>query len=724
MRLPKIQYTSGVQSLGRESVSAPTREANAIANAVERTTSAALNAYAAYDERRTRMETQEASLNAQKAANDTLTFLKGKQYFSAEEVPEDIDIRRTEDVVDELGNRATQTRTRIPAYEVSAEIFRTRMESLIDAQAETITNAKARGTWSFQQKAVLGEKYGQLKTAALAAQQAQIQERQLLNIEEAQEAGSFTLAETLIADSYLTDEQKQEHRNLNNKKREIYKYNADIVNDDLEGLMEDLAFLQGDDYKGHLNSAERLAKASAIKTAIHTITTREDAASKVANRLLKDEAKSFVSVLNKGTTNVDLDEAIALAALLETDPKEFAVESRDLRNAIANYPLLSQFAQASAVQRERILDAFASKKKGAFEAEQFNNAMSIHRQLSQEEARDPVTQALSTGIIKKNEWMELDMSNLAAVLQSRIPLVNRIVHTKGVESGFLTEGETTIIAESLRVMDQTAKQQLIGQVVQGLGDNAFKFFEQLKFAKQAPSFVMAGLAAVEGDSRAASTILAGQAKLDKAPELLSGTETDFLVTLHDKMGTAFINNPEMMDAVMTATKAAYVQLAYERGSVGNTKVNVIPDIMGEAFDLVTGGVVEYGNQSFMAPVRGMSSGQFEDWVDGLEPEVIGLMDEPRDMTRKQLLTGIQKETYSLISTGVRGLFFVKGPSGTVFSMSNEPFVFAYDRQYGVDSANIRSAREAERIIDTETGKPHEGPAHLKPLRNLGMIQQD
>lgn len=703
MKLPTIQYKSGVQSLGREDVYGPLKQAFAISEAININTGALQKAYALYDERRTLIETEERSLNVQKRITRLQKDLANKRYFSAEEVPDEIEVRRTELVVDEHGVVSEVPRKQIPAYEVSPSIYRQVVSNIIEAEAEGITNKNARREWLNAQKETLNKSYAQLSLDSIAAQQDQIHTRQRLNIEEAWESGNFTLARELISGLLASEEEKQELRNQTDIRQELDRYREDMATDDLEALYSDLEFLQAEDYKGHLSQETRLQFVNAIKGHISTLSDQGAAAAKVERALLLNKVERTIDNLNRGINIspsfiVDLGRKLSVYA----DDPTAAVKLERLNYASKAAPDVRKFMRQPAHVRQRVLNQYDKAQKDDIAADHFYNLQQAHERQLALERNDAISAALHTGAISSKDFKPLDYNKLGESLQARIPVAEQSFQQTGRFTGFLTEAEAFELAGRIEQMDLNQQVQLMAQIEEGLGDQAPYLYEQLKLKQASPVFAAAGQAAVEGDRVAADTILRGHRFLatKEGSNAIQPIQTDMREHLAEQLQGAYENDPQRYDSVGAAFRAAYAWLAYqERDYTWND------NIADKALRMATGGLVEFAGRRIELPDRTMSGQHFKSWIRGLHHSAIGLMGEPHGWTRKQLLDRIKDEDIELRNVG-HGAYLVIQDGQPVRQKTGDMFIFYYDKDLPTVE-QVKREEEAERRAEEGMRKESE-----------------
>lgn len=719
MKLPGIEYKQGVQSLGREDVYDPLRKSNAIVHALNLSKDAAQNIYAIYNARRTQIETEQSSLNIQKREGTLVNDLANKLYYSADEIPDDIEIRKTEIVVDEYGNKQEVPRQRIPSYEVAPEIYRKVMSSVIEAEAEGITHAHSRREWTTEQKALLQQKYAQQQLDSIGAQKTQIKTRQQQNFDEALEAGKYTLANELANSFIGSDEERQALRNEVIITKEMDRYRANMSEDNIEGMMADLEFLQEPSYKGFLSEDLRLQFVDAIKRHLSTVMDRQSAEDKVADALLKDEVRRTITELDAGGVIdpvyiSDLKDKMREGYRIQ-DPA-FNVLVRSLDYSSNANPDVRKFMRLRASRREVVLNQYDVAQKDAWGANHFRNLQAAHSRQLELERTDAMTAGLKTGVLSSKEFKPIDYENIGVSLAARVPLAERVYLQTGSFTGFLTEGEAQELSNHIEEMDVNAQLELMKNIHEGLGDQAYHVYQQLKFKTDSQLFATAGEAYSENDYAAARRILKGQ-RLLATPEgrlYLKDQETDLDLEIRESLGVAYENNPARLSSAIAAARASYAWQAYQN------KTEVLDkDLAQQAIDDATGGLVEWAGRSIELPRRDMSKDEFIRWVDGLHYSAVEYMDTLVLYTPKQLLEGIKDQRFQLSNAG-HGVYFVTDDLGrAVRNKDGNLFTFFYDDKMPT-TQQVRTQEQAEKAAK-EGARPRIWPGLGQRMREKPVL---
>ncbi len=177
----------------------------------------------------------------------------------------------------------------------------------------------------------------------------------------------------------------------------------------------------------------------------------------------------------------------------------------------------------------------------------------------------------------------------------------------------LTNSEADDFGRLYNSLPANDKGKLLSAMVQGLGDQSIPALEQ--FANKGAD-VMALSGAIINDGGNADLILQGQELLKEAGGKALLPSSGFDMSIATALGHTYIENPQQRAASVKAIKAAYAAISAEKGGADESGM-VDDDLLEQAINTVTGGIVEYNDVKTPVPVRGMTESKFEDMIEGL-----------------------------------------------------------------------------------------------------------
>jgi len=708
MKLPSAAYKTGVQSLGRQSVYGPLREAEAITQALNISQDAAQAIYRIYDERRTLIETEEASLLTQHRDNTLRTDLARREYFSADEIPEDLPVRRTEIVVDERGVKKEVTRKEIPAYEVAHDYYRHIMESVIEGGAHQITNKNARRRWTAKRREILQDEYAKMALSSLELQKKQIFDRQMMNIQAARKAKQWTLANEL-AQSLLGSQEERDHQLLlNSISRETDMYENHMATDNIEALYADLEFLQNEEVyqeKGHLDEKTRRQYVEKIKSYISTLVDRNTAADKTALNLFLNDVRKTTEAL-ENNRDISIETITQLFEQGANFPEHrVAVPLTNLGVVAQNRDVIGKFSRRPAHIRQQTINELGAVSKTWEEASLYTSLVNAHETATREEQNDPWTRGITVGTVATDEAPPLDYQNLGQSLADRIPLAQRIHEQLGTAVMFGSKEEMAELSSRFNEADFNQQMAMIKDINDHMGDVAPYLYDSLNIGGMSPMISIAGEALSEGDTPAGTRILRGRQFLQTKEADMFSDETRLQLEdfIRDRIGGAYVTNPERTGAIISAARASYAWQVYTQGD----PLVWDEDLAEKALHDATGGLYNHGEYIIELPRRDMSGYEFRKWMKGLHHTALETMGKPDGITNKQLLDGIVDEDYGLVNAG-HGMYYVIGPDGRAVKEkgSDDLFLFFYTKvPYSHTKEGVRETRREEEMAGREINPP-------------------
>ena len=266
MRLPGSVKTA-VRGLAKMPSKAPV--ALAKGQAVESSVRNITTTLDRMDRERTAEETRQLNLSMmQEQAGFDLTY--NKDAYSAEEIPQGIDVRLTDTVLVD-GAEQSVARADIPAYEVKAQIYKQEMDKALIAGAERITNKVDRARWLEDKQALVDVNTSKLLGQAEKDQKAYNTKKLALDINNAVDSKQYDIALALTADIKNPDAKVKARKQIKTT-QELTSYDELILTkDDPDSwvqMEEDITSLRDPDSKSTLNDEQRNSEANKLENAL------------------------------------------------------------------------------------------------------------------------------------------------------------------------------------------------------------------------------------------------------------------------------------------------------------------------------------------------------------------------------------------------------------------------------------------------------------------------
>ncbi len=335
------------------------------------------------DERAT-YQAQEATLKYENEMQKW-TVANRKEYYSADELPDDIKVRRTDKVVGADGEIQEAPRTDIPAYEVYPQLFEKQMRSSIDASSFGIDRADVRKRWS-EVQTVEGQRHLVTVTqASVTAQQGAIRKATLESIDEAAKAGNRQ-AVVALTDQYPGTRQEKEailRKGLHNV--ELNDIQNSIATGDLQAMEAHIARLNNPKEPSNLTGPEREAAVRELQQR-----SLQNVASKAfADQLKRDNVWLQLGAQARAGTMNEMDGRRAREAGIITTPQLLELLDKNASAVAKNTSQKLSFAELARLQGERpghsvvvgntdnqkaVDDAYVIMTAGASAEEKFSHA--------------------------------------------------------------------------------------------------------------------------------------------------------------------------------------------------------------------------------------------------------------------------------------------------------------------------------------------------------------
>lgn len=571
MKLPGTRRI-GVQSLGRESIHLPAQVQHAENRAITDTYSGLSqisNQFAAeYIRRQNELEMDNGDELMGTEQTDTVTSFKDKQYYTLNEIPEGIGIRRTQKSFDEDYNEIVVPRNRVPGYEVKAGIYKHRMLARAKQIANGFTDQRVGSKWLHGQTQMIEENHRNLTVEMLEEQRHTIQKGREEAYENFVTEQNYELARNVIAAMEIDDAKKAQYtRNLEQR---IETDTYDGVLADLEdpyarnALETGLAFVTAEDEHyyssmGTLDAAKRRTYASAFRSALKMLDNLDNERSKKDLELLRMRlAEMNKQILNGDVVNPQL--VAELNNLASVHPEltserykmQFAHVAREAAASTASNPAAGKVLAEEA----RVI----AHQQGQYDA--------LHTARIWSDMADTQVQEKADDSVTYNEkWMglfptHLNKENMADIGPYRSQLVQM-----GSTQHYLKKPERRDIIYSLNEGGIKQRMMTAKQVVKAFGEGSPEVMQELGQAGLSGPILVIGTLLADDQVLEAEYVMRGQelAEADKGGKFMKDQQDRVDRFITEQLGQAFAADPERKDAFHAGVALAYRTIVNDKG---------------------------------------------------------------------------------------------------------------------------------------------------------------
>lgn len=750
MKLPEFKYRYGVSSLGRIDSSLPTQQAyyvNIQNQAATRQTNEALghaiNSIESAYKTHLDVTLQSMDIDTQNQIS-TWEVDHDKTEFDANEVPEDLSVRKTETVIDAQGNSTEVIREKIPAYEVYPDWYRKYAQAVIDSQADRISNPKFRDQWHKEKTAILNKNYAAAMVASAEKVKKYQDDKSVINIDQSITAGNYNMA-LQVAQAINDPLLKETQTKMIKEKAETSDYDKAVIAEDLDLLKGAVSFLELEDYHkyGSLEEGPRRIWTEYLRGQIREIENRSIQKDRAGLELLKDEARTTVSEAESGmdfqpqyyTNLLDRLSKNVSEPGIPTLIRDVEV-ARILRTAAPEITEVPHYLRYAAMQ-----DAMHIKYGNSYEAKVMRKLNEISEKANEVLRRSPMDYMFRYGKIKSEEYVQIDFGTLEGIekgISGRLPLMERTVKATGYTKGGLLPDEVTTLVGMFQSGNKDDQIALAKSIVKGAKDRYAPFFEQLADGGLEGSYVAMGVAAAEGDMSAARMLQEGQRRLSDKNEkwLDKDVSLDLAEYVQDRFMNSYPMSEEFRSTMVQAFNAAYVsQLAFNERldtSYDETKAD-------KAFAIATGGLVEWGGAVVLPPRRNFGQDKWEKYFKGdtsFHPTELNMMndgDSPIKYSVEEIAKGLKNEDrFTLLDTGLfssNSYYIIDSYDGKpIQSSSGQAFLFKYRDDYlsmGEAKEEYAAERMAERrqLVRSQKEIYEDTSLVLKAIKQLRNVTQ-
>lgn len=693
MQIPRVgQILAPVRPMAKNDVAAFAAGARRDLSIIGQVTDTAMQAATAFGKAqkeayRLKIENQQSIASAETAreARKLERELASREFYSPDEIPEGLNVRTTEKMVDTNGDVIEIPRDQIPAHEVNPHLFRKGFEAYISASADGIEDAEAREMWSRRMKGIKDEASHKMEMAAIEDQQEELRNINITNIGEALDDRSYDVALGLAGSSVFGSHQQEVLKKEILNRQEKDTYDASLSESDLPAMVDHLQKLRDPEYNENLNEAERLTYINRLGSGIVGAQEAKETDNTVEFQRLRRAVDRTVKSVNSGNIPdqdqlTDLAERVSAAARL--DPNQMVQYEDKLRETIGYMPEMAQFVRMNDIQRQ---EALASMPGGTGGEVGFNEAhkLSIFQSADKNIARriddDVFSLGRDVGLVDSEPMPSLaDREEFIDWLSLRQRGYDNLESRYGV-GAHLSNAEKDLVSNSLRTMTSFEKLELMGTVFESLDQDTPTFWQQFDDVSGG-IFTVAG-ALYGDDPRTARTIIEGQEfknsdNYNPPPAIDVNDARSRLIQHAYAIGSH-------REAVAHSVDAAYAYLSREAGEYDAGGAGFSNSRYEDALEMVTGGLISMGGNKIAPPVRGMQSGEFSSWVRDIDDSwiqeqggvrgYVGRYDEFRDDLRNGniRMMAVGENEYLLRSE-------IGGVDTFLLDESEQPFVFSYD----------------------------------------------
>lgn len=285
MKLPPA-VSIGVQSLGRVE---PDQTLNIAAHALNQLAGMA----GQWKKDRDESQAREAGLAMSKSMSEFHDKYTGKEYYTPDEIPEDIEVRRFDAQVGPNGEQIEVPRENIPAYEVYPKLYQKFSEANAEASSIMIDDENVRNEWMLNTKGVITTGYtnavidsNEQQDRYLAKQLAGQIENEVAN----QKYGAATALAQDIKDPVVRQATMD---GIAFKQEDDFYVNLMLAGADdpkaLNEMQAAVAFLKDENSPSRLSPSQRLARVNALESGIdRQIAAQEAVASEARQQITSD----------------------------------------------------------------------------------------------------------------------------------------------------------------------------------------------------------------------------------------------------------------------------------------------------------------------------------------------------------------------------------------------------------------------------------------------------
>ena len=620
-----------------------------------------------------------------------------KPSYTQAEIPADIQVERTETQVElESGIEYESPRENIPGWEVRASMYRSFIDKEIAIQGSGIENSEARTLWERQATQIANGNWAQREISAVGERHKDNVKAQTHAINEAINDEQYHVADIMIKDFQGDPSEKAKFQEVKRTKQEKHSYELAMAQNDMNAIENSLTRLQDPAYPGELDPFERRTYVTALEGKKKSILAASDSAQKAHEIQINFNTRQMTTALKAGVT-VDPNDYTAVRLAADSIGTKGMNNRLALEQAHKEYRATRPFSMETPVARATVLAERRSRKESASDA-LVTAALAKTNDLVNAELR---TDVMSFGI--KRDLIpdvQIDPRNIVGSLQQIKTNHDQMVPKYG-STGYFTEAQAQVFTELLQNATRAEKIQIFGQVAQAFGQDAPKVWDQIA-SKTNDAFVVAGEMATLGAVTVADAILIGQ-EVRADHKGLMGDIANARVYIQGSIQGALNSNPERHSSYTQAIMNVYAKLSRDDGDYDTKGYDATR--MDKAIAQVFGGpLIEYNGSTFEAPRRGMQQAEWSLWIREVGDSHIDTLGGATIASSK-VMQKVRSGEVQLIPNGQNSyvLKYTDPSLGYIAKEKGVRFEFKYDAAAPTREAERAWAEAAKVITDIDLG---------------------
>lgn len=550
----------------------------------------------------------------------------GREFYSGDEIPEGINIKRTEIQIDSDGNEVEVMRERIPAYEIQAQMRDAHMRSSISAAAADIMSPSRRAQFVRQMTDRANTQNIKMVEASAKAQNEQIRTKQDQDFRMALLDRDYESASYIANNFNGTQEQRNEMSRQVRYFNESDTYNDAMSEENIPAIDRSIEKLETDGYRGELNEVQRLATLNQLRSKRAQLVKKQDGAIKGRMTMLGVEIDRTIDAMETGK-DVPPSQISRLtqqvragveAGFISADNESWIKRIAFFQEASSYLPELTGFKASNLQDQEQYLRDMSSKAKTGTDYHKVDIFKKNHEYAKTQLRSDPVSYAAEVGVADVEPF---DFENPSASYREREG-VNAIIRTtfgQQAASTFWTKQELAdfnVLMDSAGTTEQMRQLSILNGSLSGANADAAR--SQLMGSGRGV-YAVASDALADNQPNIARTILDGKKTLRDVPDVVKEWDFTAAPEMRDVLGNAYGADTETMGQIMAAVKAHYAGVSAQEGDFSGM-INV--DRLNESIQAVTGGVASYGGSTIVMPNRDIDANSFNSWVRDIDPKYL------------------------------------------------------------------------------------------------------
>lgn len=564
-----------------------------------------------------------AFAKANNAMHDYDAQHAGKEYYSGDEIPDNIGIKKTEVVLDEMGNEVERVRERIPAYEVDARMRDQYQRAAISSAASDIDSPSRRKQFIRHMTERADQQNVKMIERSARAQTQSIRDQQNADFRQALLDNDYETAAYLANHYNGSDTERQEKSRQVRYFAESDTYNSVMSEENISGIDKSIKKLENENYNGELNEVQRKSTLDQLRSKRGQIGKKQQANTKGQLDIFGIEIDRTIDAMEKGES-IPPSQMSRLSGQIQAGVNSGLISSDNATwnkrlfrfQEASNYSNeLVSFKTMPLQEQEQELRKMQGEAGSGSDFHKVDIFEKNHQYARKMLDQDPLTYGSQIGLLDLEPF---NFADPAASLSKRAKDNAALRAQFGDSAGrsLFTQQEMTVFNDAIQNSSAEEQMRWLSIAEGQLNHEDATAFRSQMTSTGSGELAVASDAMADNQLEVARNILMGNKAIKADPNIVNRWKEDAVPLVDNYLGGAYSSSPSTRKSIKDAIKSDYAQRSVIASDFSG---EINPDRLRKSMESVTGGVVIMGGSSVTLPDRNMDADDFSSWLRDVQP---------------------------------------------------------------------------------------------------------